>query len=760
MLQKIIAIKNVGRFRNCAAAGDVNFRHLNLIFGENGRGKTTFCAILRSLFTNAPALVLGRATLGSTAPPEAQLLFSSGVITFRDGVWNPAFADIAIFDGPYISENVFAGDVVDTENRRNLYRVIVGAQGITLATEVNDLDDQVRQKTNDIRESGTGLQRFCPTGVTAEAFIALTEDTGIDTKIAAKEQELQAVQHAAQLQQRANLVPIPVPVFPTAFAELLGKTFAAVAADAEKKVAEHIALHKMQTRGEPWLTEGLKYLITKDCPFCGQQLSGVSLIQAYKDFFSKAYHALRDEVTALSAQIDSALGDRVAGGIEQILSQNGNGVEFWQQYCDLSPVVLPEAGMIEGIMAALRQAARNLLQTKAATPLESVPPDASFTQTLTAFETLRTSLSGYNASVAAANAVIAARKRETQAANLRDVENTLAKLKAQKIRHTDTVRELCSAHVALQVEKTVLELKKTQAKGQLDAHTERVITQYGQRINHYLERINAGFRITPPTHTYRGRQPSTTYQIVINQNAVDLGDADTTPDRPSFRNTLSSGDRSTLALAFFLAQLEQDPNRAAKIVVFDDPFTSMDSFRRNNTVHQISKCVSNCEQVIVLSHDANFLKLIWDRTLANERKTLQLARVGEDNTAIAEWDIEKAVQARFRADIDVLQTFFSFNEGEPRDVIQKIRPVLEGYCRNLFPTQFGDQEMMGGIVGKIRTAGAAHSLYPIVDDLDELNIYCRRYYHGENPNAATETIDDTELQGYVKRTLGLVGCLL
>jgi wobble nucleotide-excising tRNase len=131
MLQKIIAIKNVGRFRNCAAAGDVNFRHLNLIFGENGRGKTTFCAILRSLFTNAPALVLGRTTLGSTAPPEAQLLFTSGVITFRAGIWNPSFADIAIFDGPYISENVFAGDVVDTENRRNLYRVIVGAQGIS-----------------------------------------------------------------------------------------------------------------------------------------------------------------------------------------------------------------------------------------------------------------------------------------------------------------------------------------------------------------------------------------------------------------------------------------------------------------------------------------------------------------------------------------------------------------------------------------------------------------------------------------------------
>src|SRR6202008_832779 len=67
---------------------------------------------------------------------------------------------------------------------------------------------------------------------------------------------------------------------------------------------------------------------------------------------------------------------------------------------------------------------------------------------------------------------------------------------------------------------------------------------------------------------------------------------------------------------------------------------------------------------------------------------------------------------------------------------------------------------LGGIVGKIRAAGAAHPLHPIDDDLDKLNLYCRRYHHGENPNAATEPIDDAELQGYVKRTLSLVGCLL
>jgi hypothetical protein len=161
----------------------------------------------------------------------------------------------------------------------------------------------------------------------------------------------------------------------------------------------------------------------------------------------------------------------------------------------------------------------------------------------------------------------------------------------------------------------------------------------------------------------------------------------------------------------------------------------------------------------LLSHDPGFLHLLWDRIPPVDRKALWFARIGEENTTIAAWDIDKAVQARYRADLDTLQQFLSLGQGNPMDVIQKVRPVLEAFCSTLYPTQFGELETLGGIVGKIRTAGTAHPLSSVVEDFDELNMYCRRYHHGENPNAATEPVDDAELQGYVRRTLKLVGCL-
>ncbi len=758
MLQRIISIKNVGRFRNCAALGNVTFRRYTLIFAENARGKTTFCAILRSLFTNTPALITGRTTLGSAEPPDVQLLTTTGTVTFRNGAWNAAYLDIAVFDATYVSENVYAGDAVDTEHRRNLYQVIIGAQGVALAADLNAFEDQIRIKNNEIRDNRALLQRHMAQGMTVEAFTALAEDPNIDAKIAAKEQELQAARQSVQLQQKAGLVHLTVPVFPPGFAQLLGKTFDSVAVDAERHVSEHITRHHMEGRGETWLNEGLRYVADDACPFCNQALTGVTLIQDFRSFFSHEYYALRAEVAGLKAQVDATIGDRVAAGFEHTVLQNANGAESWQQYCDVTGPTLAEAGTIGDITGSLRDAAQALLDVKAAMPLDAVSPDESFTQSLNAFEALRASFGTYNEAVATANAVITARKQQAQAANVLDVEAALSNLNAQKARHSEEVRELCATEARLQGEKTALEIGKATARQDLDTHTQQVITRYGQRINWYLERINASFRITTPAHSYRGGRPSTSYQIVINGNSVDLGDPQSPLDRPSFKNTLSGGDRSTLALAFFFAQLEQDANQANKVVVFDDPFASMDGFRRNHTVHQICRCGETCAQVVVLSHDPGFLHLIWDRLAAADRKSLWMARIGEENTTIVEWDIERAVQARYRADIDTLQRFFSLGEGDRMDVIQKLRPVLEAYCRTLYPTQFGEQEMMGSIVGKIRDAGSVHPLATVVEDLDELNIYCRRYHHGENPNAATEPIEDAELQGYVRRALKLVGC--
>lgn len=119
------------------------------------------------------------------------------------------------------------------------------------------------------------------------------------------------------------------------------------------------------------------------CPFCGQGVAGVELLRAYRDFFSREYHALREEVTGLSGRVEAAIGERVSGPIEQTLVSNNGAVEFWQPYCELVAPVLPEAGRVGEILTALRQAAQSLLRRKTDAPLDAVPPDEAFTRSLT-----------------------------------------------------------------------------------------------------------------------------------------------------------------------------------------------------------------------------------------------------------------------------------------------------------------------------------------------------------------------------------------
>ncbi len=90
MLRKIVAIKNVGRFRNSASGGDTSLARHTVIHGANGYGKTTICTILRALAKADADLVLGRATLGVTELPDIHLLMESGNARFDGRAWTQA----------------------------------------------------------------------------------------------------------------------------------------------------------------------------------------------------------------------------------------------------------------------------------------------------------------------------------------------------------------------------------------------------------------------------------------------------------------------------------------------------------------------------------------------------------------------------------------------------------------------------------------------------------------------------------------------
>jgi len=765
MLEKVVEIKNIGRFRKYAANGDVSLRKLTLFHAENGRGKTTFCAVLRSLQSGQPEFIAERRTLGIANPPYVHMRLNGADYKFTNESWKVPHPDIVIFDPVFINDNVYSGEYVEHEHKKNLYRAIVGARGVELARQVEDFDRQIRDANPVLNSKKGAVEKELPPETTLEDYLQWEPIADIETQIRQKTEEFGSRQRASaksgEIQAKGLLVKVQLPSLPPDFATVLAKQLTDIVADAEAKVRDQIAKHEMGHQGETWLSQGVGYVKDDQCPFCGQGVRANDLIAAYRSYFSTAYRTLKQEVAQLSQRVNTTIGEMSLASAQQAISGNAALAEFWKQFVTFDVPNLSFAEIQEKY-AILRERCLALATKKQDSPTEPVVTDADFNAASEAVDALRGTVDAYNTAVDACNARINEQKAAVQKeGDLAALQKELDLLEAKKRRFEQEVVEACKAYQDALETKARIEEQKRNARRELDEYCNNIIRTYEQSINEYLDQFNAGFRITNTRHLYTGGTPSSQYQIKINNTAVDLGDARTEPGTPCFKTTLSAGDRGALALAFFLAVLKQDTNIARKIIVFDDPFTSLDRFRRTCTQQLILRFLDSAQQVIVLSHDPLFLKLLFDEcpSAATNVKTLQMSKAG-DTTVIGEWDVLAEVQNSYMKDFSTLLRFYRERRGDPRAVARTIRPFLEGMLRSHFPGHFQSTEWLGDFIAKIRAADATSGLQHAKADLDELeaiNSYSKKYHHQQNANADAEPINDDELHGYVKRTLRLVG---
>jgi wobble nucleotide-excising tRNase len=760
MVTKIIAIKNVGRFCNSAHGGNTAFAKHTFIHGANGFGKTTLCSVFRSLKTGDPSFIVGRKTLNAPGSPTVEILSGQSVFRFDGAAWSATDPDVAIFDGVFVAENIHSGDIVDTEQKKNLYRVIVGEAGVQLANQEAQLSAASRAGTTEITSLTRALQSHVPQGMTLEKFVALPAIDGVDDQIARQELDVTAIREAADIRSRAGMTELSAPSLPQGFTEVLASTLEDIAHDAEQRVNAHFAAHGIPpAKGATWVIEGLDHA-DKSCSFCGQNLEGLPLIAAYRVIFSEGHRNLRRGITAMAAALRETLGDAALARLDVHAQAHQRVVEFWSRHCQLDGERLTHPSNLKSAIENLRNEALSLVELKERSPLEAIPASETFLSALTNYGAAKARVDTFNATVRESNALIEAKKTELGEADLAAASNRLSELKATKLRHTEQVTQLCADYVTACQEKAEIETQKVTIREQLNAHVENVVTPYEDRINELLEAFNAGFIITETKHSYPGGVASSSYQIVINQTAVDLGGGNTPNGVPSFKNTLSAGDRSTLALAFFIADLERDSGLSKQLVIFDDPFNSQDAFRRRQTIHEIIKLAKKCSQVVVLSHDATFLKQIWDKCQPGERAAIELVDHGLQGSKLAEMDIEKACQGRTATDLDHLQAYVTNAVGQRIDTIRKMRTVLETYMKSTYPNVFADQDYLGDIAGKIRNSGQIHPAYDLYDEINEINDYTSQYHHGANiADTTPDQIDPTELKGYARRTLKVVNAL-
>jgi hypothetical protein len=73
MIDRIQLIRNIGQFDSVSSGSQIPLKKLTLVYAENGRGKTTLAAVLRSLGSGDPVPIIERQRLAAANPPHVVL---------------------------------------------------------------------------------------------------------------------------------------------------------------------------------------------------------------------------------------------------------------------------------------------------------------------------------------------------------------------------------------------------------------------------------------------------------------------------------------------------------------------------------------------------------------------------------------------------------------------------------------------------------------------------------------------------------------
>jgi wobble nucleotide-excising tRNase len=140
MINKVEKLVSIGKYRNYNAFGQVNFKKLTLIYGDNGGGKTTLTSVFRSLTTNNPEIIKSRISTNHTTVQAAQITQigtpQNVFYTFGSGGWSAQLPNIEIFDIHFVNDNIYSGFDFSDDHRKQLHHFVVGVQGVAIQNQI------------------------------------------------------------------------------------------------------------------------------------------------------------------------------------------------------------------------------------------------------------------------------------------------------------------------------------------------------------------------------------------------------------------------------------------------------------------------------------------------------------------------------------------------------------------------------------------------------------------------------------------------
>lgn len=766
MLEKIIRVDGVGIFHNGTPAAR-DLAKLTLIYADNARGKSTLSAILRAVASGDTVALTSRATIGGTRPAAVHLRFQEPAggrtVRFENGVWDGTAPHVHVFDNAFVENNVYAAGEVSTGHHEALLDFALGTAAVDKRMEVERqgvAQTAATRARTDAENKLVGHRAATPLVV----FLNLAKDDEADAKVEGLERRINDAKEAATINARASLKAAALPgIGWESFEVVLRASMQKLQEGANELVQTHLQKHHW--RGvEGWISQGLRgreVTGLEECSFCGQSTKGQALVTAYQTYFNTAYNDHMAAIGGLRALATAVLAEASIEAWVASVGSNRDRAGAWKPQLDLKADG-PDFERVRSLVATVRESFSQAAERKAAAPLD-VLDVAVLEPARTAAAELDALLQRYNDEVAAANTSIEAFKKGLANEDVPALQRQVAALKLQKVRHSDAVVALVAERAQADENRKTAEAAKETARQELNQLMKDLLMRYQASINKWLGIFGAPFSIDNMGVTYQGSTtPRTEYAIVLRKTRVQAGKK--TVNGLNFQNALSEGDKRTLALAVFLARVQDDQNAGLATVVLDDIFASLDQHRRVTTMSAIAALAQSCAQLIILAHDPFFLRDLaagLKKKRLGDALTLQIRRSQDEFSELDVCDLAEKCRSPFHTRYKELADYMAGNRAGQNALrlAESLRPLVEGALHRRFPGLIREGNTFGEILEQIRTAPAGSPLQPLQAQLQSFhsfNDYAGAYHHDTFDVQPRQDVNEGELEIFGRRTLDFI----
>lgn len=621
MIRKINKINNLGRFENYE--GTSEFGKNTILFGFNGAGKSTLSDIFYSLTKDdteeylTRRRTLNREDESGEKNITIELTGENGELyRFENDKWTSKPEKIYVFNEKYVEDHVFVSSQVEGDTAP----IGIGTEGAGLMRKKSllvhsnqELYREINEEISQLLEANIKIKDFTHLKINARTNIlkrfekivgfnlyALADKEKIKEKLHNNERysrEIQIIENCREKYNRIkNVEKISV--------RLVLKKMKYIPRVSSKQIAEFLE-KTLTTTDIKWAVRGYKNQKNKSvCPMCGQSISDKQAI-AFFDKLGKYVSQNKDdnlneyskELNVIATKLESLnIGEKIDIFVEIVNELNDNNLLLKRETNRLQKGLAWTLEKTEII---------NNLVKKTYEKAENPYMDISF-------------LNEEDDAIKLLNAVI---NNIITLGDIIDCIQERSETKNQKtINREETGKIYELSYGAAGVYRGIAESIKSKASkyiknnNKINALNVEINDCYNQsrliQVNDFLLNLNTHLKI----------------EVRDNQYYIKLKDFKA--KKHEDKETITSeGENRAIAFAYFLAEVSNDENaNDERIIVVDDPISSMDLSRKSIISHKISEMMNddNC-QMILMTHDIGFVERV--KSYLSRKTTCELLEI-------------------------------------------------------------------------------------------------------------------------------------